>query len=274
MLPTTTIDGPSGPLTVGRLAIGGNPFSGISHLSGERDQEMANYFTTGRIKETLHACEENGITAFFGRADNHVMRLLREYWNEGGKIRWFAQTAPERRSLHDNIRQVAGAGASAVYIHGGTAADFRANDDWTGFQETVDLIRSLGIPAGSATHQPDFHAARHAAGIELDFCMQCLYHLDGRQGKIHEHAEERERFDDSDRLPALEALAANPEPTVAYKVLGAGRRTPEESLPQVAEYLKPRDMVLMGMCPDSNPNMVAENAALMTRLLAEAEATA
>ena len=104
--------------------------------------------------------------------------------------------------------------------------------------------------------------------------MQCLYHLDGRQGKIHEHAEERERFDDSDRLPALEALAANPEPTVAYKVLGAGRRTPEESLPQVAEYLKPRDMVLMGMCPDSNPNMVAENAALMTRLLAEAEATA
>ena len=33
-----------------------------------------------------------GITTFFGRGDNHVIRVLREYWNEGGKLQWVAQT--------------------------------------------------------------------------------------------------------------------------------------------------------------------------------------
>lgn len=267
MLPTTTLTGPRGPLTVGRLAIGGNPFSGISHKNRSRDLEMVDYFSTARIKETLHECERNGITAFFGRADNHIMRTLREYWNEGGTIRWFAQTAPERRSLLDNIRQAAGSGASAIYIHGGTAGDFWKREDWTGFVEARDLIRSLGLPAGCAAHYPDLHAARQAAGVDLDFCMQSLYNLEGRQGRIHEHDEEKEKFDPADRIPALEAIAANPEPVVAYKVLGAGRVTPKDALPEVVRYLKPSDLVLMGMCPDTNPGMIAENAALMAELL-------
>lgn len=263
MVPTTTI----GDVTISRLAIGGNPFSGISHQDRTRDIEMRDWFTTAHIKETLHQCEEHGITVFFGRADNHVMRTLAEYWNEGGKIRWFAQTAPERKSLADNIRQAAGNGASGVYIHGGTAKQFRDTGNWAGLGEAVALIRSLGLPAGSATHQPDFHAARRAAGVDLDFCLQCLYHIDGRQGRIEQHNED-EKFVDADRTPALEAIAANPEPTIAYKVLGAGRVDVRKALEQVVRYLKPADGILMGMCPDRNPDMVRENAELAARLFA------
>ena len=265
MVPTTTIRG----VTVSRLAIGGNPFSGISHQNRERDIEMRDYFTTARIKETFAECERNGISVFFGRADNHIMRTLAEYWNEGGTIRWFAQTAPERRSLLDNIRQAAGNGASGIYIHGGTAQDFRNADDWSGMGEAVELIRSLGLPAGSATHEPDFHAARRAAGVDLDFCLQCLYAIGGRRGKIDTH-DEGERFYDEDRLPALEAIAANPEPTFAYKILAAGRKRVAEALKDVARYLKPTDGVLIGMCPDHEPRMVAKNAALVAKSLAGA----
>ncbi len=262
MLPTTAV----GNLTVSRLAIGGNPFSGISHHSRERDIEMCTFFTVERIKRTLHECEGNGITGFFGRIDNHIIRLMREYWDEGGKIRWFAQTAPEHRSLHDNIRAAAGNGASAVYIQGHTAKQFRDAGDWAGFAEAIALIRSLGLHAGSATHQPDFHAARRAAGVDLDFCLQSLYHIEGRQGKIHRHNQD-EKFVDDDRLPALRAIASNPEPTFAYKVLAAGRKEVRDSLTEVVRYLNPKDGILMGMCPDRNPNMVRENAALVASLL-------
>jgi hypothetical protein len=274
MLPTTTIAGPQGDLVIGRLAIGGNPISGISHLSSERDIEMADYFTTQHVKEMLRQCEENGITTLFGRADNYVMRLLREYWNDGGTIKWIAQTAPERSSLHDNIKQVVGAGASAVYIHGGVADGIRSQGEWSRLAEAVALIRDLGLPAGSATHSPSYHAVRRDAGVDIDFCMQCLYSLEGRKGRIHEHDEKGEQFNDEDRVPALEAIRANPEPTVAYKVLGAGRWSPEDAIPQVVEYLKPNDMILMGMCPDTNSNMVAENAALVEHLLNSTEVAA
>jgi len=262
MVPTTTIR----DVVVSRLAIGGNPFSGISHHTRQRDLEMADYFSAGRTKETLHECEENGITVFCGRIDNHIIRLLREYWNEGGQIKWFAQTAPEHRSHLENIRAAAGNGASAIYIQGHTARQFREAGGWKGFGEAIDLVRSLGLLAGSATHQPDFHAARRAAGIELDFCLQSLYDIEGRKGNIFRH-DQGEQFDDADRLRALEAIAANPEPTFAYKVLAAGRKHPRESLPEVARYLKPTDGVLMGMWPRDNPHMVRENAELVAELL-------
>lgn len=263
MLPPITIVN----LTVSRLAMGGNPISGISHQSRQRDIEMCRYFTAAKIKETLHQCEQNGITAFFGRADNHVMRLMREYWNDGGMIAWLAQTAPEHRSLHENIRSAVGNGASAVYIQGHTAKQFRDANDWKGFGEAINLIRSLGVPAGSATHQPDFHAARRAAGVELDFCLQSLYHIEGRQGRIHQHNQD-EQYVDEDRVPALHAIAGSPEPTFAYKVLAAGRKDVQISLAEVVRYLRPKDGILLGMCPDTNPNMVRDNAALVAELLA------
>ncbi len=262
MIPTTRI----GSLEVSRLAIGGNPFSGISHQSRERDLAMRDFFTVARIKETLAKCEENGINVFFGRADNHIMRTLVEYWNEGGRIRWFAQTTPERSSLHDVIRQAADNGASAIYIHGGTAKDFRDTGNWAGLAEVVNLIRSFGLPAGCATHQPDFHAERRTHGVEVDFCLQSLYNLEGRRGKIDQH-DEHEQFDDGDRLAALMAIAANPEPTFAYKILAAGRKDVRRSLVEVVTCLKKQDGILMGMCPDTNPGMVAENASLVSSLL-------
>ena len=88
-----------GNLAVSRMILGGNPFSGFSHQSPERDREMVRYFTTARIKETMHQAEALSINTFLGRADRHIRRTLTEYWDEGGSIRWIAQTCPEYASL-------------------------------------------------------------------------------------------------------------------------------------------------------------------------------
>src|SRR5512140_2758878 len=100
-----------GGAQVSRLAIGGNPFSGFSHQGDKRDAQMRKYYTVARIKEALHKAEAAGINTFFGRTDNHVIRMLQEYWDEGGKIQWFAQTASE---VEDYMRSIKGAAANGA----------------------------------------------------------------------------------------------------------------------------------------------------------------
>ena len=61
MLPTIRI----GEHEFTRLIVGGNPFSGNSHVNGAMNEEMMNYFTTAKVKETLHRCEECGILVMY-----------------------------------------------------------------------------------------------------------------------------------------------------------------------------------------------------------------
>ena len=91
MLPATKIAG----LTVTRLIIGGNPFSGFSHQGSERDEAMLNYSTTERLKETLRRAEAAGINTVIMRSDLYVHRILREYYNEGGTLQWIAQVGAD-----------------------------------------------------------------------------------------------------------------------------------------------------------------------------------
>ena len=108
-----------GQKSISKVILGGNPFSGFSHQTPERDQEMVKYFTTARIKETIRQAEALGVTTFLGRVDKHIRRMLMEYWDEGGKIQWLAQTAPEFASLPGNIAGAISTGATAIYLHGG-----------------------------------------------------------------------------------------------------------------------------------------------------------
>jgi hypothetical protein len=57
------------------------------------------------------------------------------------------------------------------------------------------------------------------------------------------------------------------KPTIAYKVLAAGRRDPEKSFQEVFEIIKPSDGILVGMYPRSKTDMVRENVKLVKSLL-------
>jgi hypothetical protein len=246
-----------GDLEVSRLIAGSNPISGFSHQSSERSTAMMEYFTVDCIKAHLHACEAHGIDAVVARVDRFVMRVLAEYWREGGRIRWIAQTAPEQRDPFANIRQAKQAGASAIYVHGGDLDQLFADGKAEEVRARVEAIRALGLPAGVAGHVPDNLLEVQRLGIPVDFYLVCMYNLTGYRGRTTQ--EPVEEFEFADRAVALAALRQLERTCIAYKVLGAGRLTPDEGLVDVGQALRPGDGVLIGMFPLDHPDIVGDN---------------
>ncbi len=246
-------------LSVSRIVVGGNPISGIGHQDAPLDRALRDYYTTARIKETLFRCEELGINTAVLRADNHIIRLLHEYWNEGGTIQWFAQTAPERASVLDNIRQVAGAGAKACYLHGGVADRHQEQGTLEAFAEPLALIRERGMVPGIAGHQPKTHLDAQAQGLDFDFHMVCFYNLTGRQGKIDVADAQADRYHPDDRARAARLLGQLTRPCIAYKILAAGRNDPREAIPFAVRHLKPTDICAIGFFPKDRPSEIADD---------------
>jgi hypothetical protein len=253
-----------GSLEVSRLLVGGNQISGFSHQSSERSRQMTAYFTVERIKALWRECESRGITALVARADAFIMRVLAEYWREGGRLRWIAQTAPEYRDPLANIRQAAAAGASAIYVHGGDVGRLMEEGQSEELQARVECIRSLGLPVGIAGHDPQHHLQAQSMGLPVDFHMVCLYNLTGYRGR--RDVEPVEHFDPEDRVAALQALRLLDRTCIAYKVLGAGRLSLQEALFDVGPALRPKDGVLMGMFPLDRPDIVKENVSAVAQI--------
>ncbi len=261
-LPTVQL----GSLNVSRLIIGGNPLSAISHQNAERDMEMRRYFTVPRIHQALADCERNGINTLVARIDNHICRMLFEYREAGGQIQWIAQTALEHRDPRQNVDQAKFYGANALFFHGGQTDKFFRKGDPKEFVALIDYVKAQGLPVGFATHDPDimFQALEVA---DPDFVLQCFHNISGRAGNIHAADNEDPLFKDEDWRRALDMIRQIPKPTIVYKVLSAGRKTPRVALPEVYGRIKATDAVLLGMYPGDNPNMVAENAELVRSIL-------
>jgi len=250
-----------GPVEVSRLAIGGNPFSGFSHQGGERDRQMRGYYTAERIKEALRKAEAAGINTFFGRADNHVMRLLEEYWDEGGTIQWFAQTASERPDFLRNIATAAGGGAKGCYLHGGQTDYYWARGETERFRQALERMRSLGVASGFAGHRPEPHEWI-SANLDADFQLTCYYDPTSRADAPDHVPSDEEKFDPAHRDRMAETIRALKCPAVHYKVLAAGRTDVREAFQYVAGVARPQDVVLVGFFLGDDADMIAKTVAL------------
>jgi len=240
---------------VSRLIIGGNPFSGHSHISPEMNKEMRDYYTVARIKEVLRECESLGINTFLGRGDNHIMRMLNEYWLEGGKIQWIAQTAPERASTKANIRQIASYGPIAIYHHGGSTDRLFREGRLDEVNDCLKFIHDLGFTAGLGTHDPDVVRYAEEKGFEVDFYMLSFYNL-SKRGEVY-LPEDRER--------ACRVIREVQKPFLAFKIMAAGRNDPVEAFEYAFKNIKPTDAVVVGVFTKYKPHMVKENVELTLR---------
>ena len=247
-----------GNVKVSRLILGGNPFSGFSHQNPDRDKEMVRYYTTTRIKETMRDAESLGINTVLGRADRHVRRTLMEYWNEGGEIQWFAQTAPEFSSLSGNVAQAIGTGASAVYLHGGQMDFLYAQDQLDVVKEMVRQVKDAGVAVGIAGHTPKVHAWANE-NLDVDFHM-CSYYNPTPRDKNAEHVHgAREVFAAEDRDAMVAMIRELRAPAIHYKIFAAGRTDPKEAFDFVARHLRPQDAVCIGVFTKDKPDMLAED---------------
>ncbi|MCD6334794.1 MAG: hypothetical protein J7M27_05615 [Candidatus Latescibacteria bacterium] len=180
-MPTVKIAG----LKVSRLIVGGNPFSGNSHRSPEISRQMRDYYTTAKIKETLRESERCGITTIQARGDNHIMRVLNEYWNEGGALKWIAQTASERASVRDNLRQIVSFGAAACYHHGSSTDRLWREGEMDVVRDRLSAIRDTGMIVGLGTHNLDVVRYAEDRGYDVDFYMVSFYDLPSLGGEIY-----------------------------------------------------------------------------------------
>ena len=257
-----------GKLDVSRFIIGGNPFSGFSHQTSEKDIEMIQYYTTARIKDNLRCAEKLGINTHIGRGDRHSSRVLREYWEEGGTIQWIAQTCPEYKSLIRSFEDIRAGGANACYVHGGYMDFLLANSKTDEVQDFLNAVRDAGLPAGIAGHNPEvFEWAEE--NLDVDFYL-CSYYNPTHRDKDAEHISGIvEWFRPKDRDIMVSLIQRLSRPVIHYKVLAAGRNNPEEAFGFVARNLRPQDAVGVGVYTKDNPRMIEEDVEIFKAATAE-----
>jgi hypothetical protein len=255
-----------GSVKVSGLCIGGNPFSGFSHQTSERSKEMTDYYTPERIKETLRIAEKAGINTFFGRTDDHILGLVKEYWDEGGKIQWFAQVCTEQNDAdawRKWIKASAKLGASATYIHGGVVDSWYANKNYDKFKEALDMMRDAKVSAGFAGHSPDAHKWINE-NLDVDFQMCCHYNPSDRSKSPH-HVGEGEKWDYDDRSLMLDVIADIQKPVVHYKVFAGGNKPINEAFEVMGKCMRSVDVACVGFFPKDDPDMISKDVALFEK---------
>lgn len=255
-----------GSVTVSRFIIGGNPFSGFSHQSVDRDGEMRHYYTTERIKQTLRTAEKLGVRTHISRADHHVIRYLMEYWDEGGKINWLAQTCPEVGSMDRGVQNAIAGGASGCHIHGGVMDYLVLNKQTKPLPDAIKMIRDAGLAAGIAGHNPKVFQWAHDH-LDVDYFMCSHYNPTNRAaGAEHVHGAQ-EWFNEPDRSAMMKVVAKLDRPVIHYKILAAGRNDPAAAFAFAAAHMKPADAVCVGVFTGDDAAMIRKDIALLDRSL-------
>jgi hypothetical protein len=256
-----------GGVSVSRFIVGSNPFSGFSHQSPEVDGRMRRYFSAQRIKDVLFEAEAYGITAVLGRTDHHVARVLLEYWEEGGRLLWLSQTCPGVGPQEWCIDTAIAYGAKACHIHGGYMDHLYATGNLGGVPDLIERIKSLGMAAGIAAHNPDVIAWAEE-NLDVDYFM-CSYYNSMRRDERPEHvAGSKEWFWDEDRERMTRLIQTLRKPAIHYKVMAAGRNDPADAFSVVASAMRPSDAVCVGVYPEVKPDMLAEDVQLLEAALA------
>ncbi|HCE45284.1 MAG TPA: hypothetical protein DET40_17225 [Lentisphaeria bacterium] len=257
-----------GKVKASRFILGTNQFSGFSHWSPQTDLEMKRYYTVEKIKQTLREAESLGINTMIGRADNFVIRFLLEYWDQGGRIQWFAQTCSELATHEASIGNAASGGAKACHIHGGVMDYLLAQDKADEIKPAIELIRKKGMLAGIAGHNHKvFEWAEK--NLDVDYYMCCYYNASRRDNRAGHVAGMEEIFDNEDRDTMTNLIQVLSKPVIHYKIMGAGRNDPKEAFQYAAKAMRKNDAACVGVYTKDNPDMIRNGVDLLISNLKE-----
>ena len=261
-----------GKTEITRLIVGGNPFSGNSHVDGEMDAEMLDFFTTETIKKTLWDCARGGIKTMQLRSDRHIMRIIRELRQEGCPLQWIAQSSPEIAPFESNINSTLVYEPIGIYIHGGVIDNLFLEKKYDEIKTMLNIVRKTGKMVGLGTHMPEVIYYAEENRLDLDFYMACVYNINGKpkiSSAITGKPNEGERFEDEDKPLMYKAIQSTAKTCLAFKILGATRncKTPEAveaAFKEAYENIKPIDSVVVGMFPKYS-EQVGENCGFVKK---------
>lgn len=242
-----------GTLEVSRLILGSNPFWGYAHQPGIEAEEMKAYYTDERIVAVLDEAASLGITALASPPEQRWLQLFAKYRDGGGKLRiWIAQPHGKPEQMKEEITRAVKGGAQAAFIQGGRADEQFAQGRMDVLHEWVEHIRSLGVPAGLAAHNPALHLEAEKQKLPTDFYFQCFYRP--------------EDYFAEDRAKAVETIRQIAKPVVGYKILAAGRLSAEEGFGFAFKHIGRKDGVCVGVYPKNRPGEISEDAQLARKL--------
>ena len=278
MIPTVDFFGTQ----VSRLFIGDNPINGHSYIpeicSGE---EMMDYFTAERVVKALFEAEELGFTTCLPLANGFMLRVIRQYRNEGGKINWIFQPFPAI-AIEVNVRQMMACDPIAVYHQGTTTDGLCEAGKVDVLRENIKKLKASGKPVGLGTHVPETILRSEDEDWGVDFYMACLHNTRKRGGKPSSFITGKTKhlkFFVEDRQEMFDVIQRVPKPCIAFKILAGGQlfydKTPEE-IPGVVEAafretfanIKPTDLATVGFF-QRDKDQLKENAEIARKVLSE-----
>ena len=242
-----------GELKVSRLILGSNPFFGFNHGNPQASgDEMRKYYTQEQIMAVMDQAAESGISAVWTPCYEHWIRLWNKYQEKGGKLKIWLGQPDNFDEMKEHITACAKNGGKAICIQGECVDRAFAQRKYDLVRQWLELIKSFDLPAGIATHKPTTHLVAEEKNLPADFYHQCIY--------------QPENYSKECRDTALDTIKKLDKPVVAYKVLAAGRLSPEVAFPYVFKHLKPKDGICVGVFTKNNPNEILENSTLTRKL--------
>lgn len=266
---------------VTRLILGDNPFNGHSYIpeiySGD---EMVDYYTADNCIKALFEAEENGINTYLALAEPFVLRIIRQYRNEGGKMKIIFQTYPAM-DLDINLQMMMKCDPIAVYHQGGTADYMCEMEQIDDLHDRIKRIKDTGVPAGLGTHVPETVLRAKEENWGVDFYLTCLYNARrtqrGEQSGFITGKPKYLVFYPEDKFLMFDVIKQVKKPCIAFKVFAGGQafygKTPEE-IHAVAEAafretyvnIKPNDLACIGVF-QKYKNQIKENADIVKAIL-------
>jgi len=266
---------------VTRLILGDNPFNGHSYIPDiHNDDEMLDYYTAENCVKALFEAEENGINTYMALASPFILRIIRQYRNEGGKMQIMFQSYPPI-DFEVNINQMMACNPVAIYHQGGTF-DYLCEENQTDkIHKIIELMRSTKIAAGIGTHVPETVFQSESEKWDIDFYMVCLYNARrtqrGQQSGFITGKSKQLIFYPDDRWFMFDAIKKAQKPCIAFKIFAGGQmfqNKPEKEIPGIAENaiketyenIKPNDMICLGVF-QKEKNQIKENAEIVRKII-------
>ena len=277
MIPTVDFFGTQ----VTRLILGDNPFCGHSYLSDiNSGTEMLDFYTADQCVRALFEAEENGINTYMALADPFILRIIRQYRNEGGKMNIMFQSYPPI-DLQVNIGQMMACNPIGIYHQGGAFDYMCESGEIDELHRRLELIRSAGVAAGLGTHVPETAIQAERENWDVDFYMLCLYNARrtqrGQQSGFITGKPKQLVFYPEDKTLMFDAIREVKKPCIAFKIFAGGQifhKKSEAEIPGIAEAaikeayanIKPSDTICIGVF-QKDKNQIKENADIVKKVL-------
>lgn len=265
---------------VTRLILGDNPFTGHSYIPEKASgSDMINFYTASQIIQTLFDAENAGYNTMLPLADPFILRVLRQYRNEGGTMHFIFQPYPAI-DLEVNLHQMMALEPIAIYHQGTTTDGLLETGALDKLLANLQLIKNTGLPTGLGTHVPETVLRAEQESWGADFYMTCLHNTRKRGAEPSGFLTGKEktiRFFQEDRPFMFDVIQQVAKPCFAFKIFAGGQIFMEQSEKETGQIakevladtfgrIKPSDAAVVGVF-QKDKNELLENARLAREVL-------